>query len=281
MDINTAVTNASEIEKVIFTDVTSAEWSDAANSTGIYGINLNVPRDTILNYTLYYDTGLSVTGSAYYLTVYPGASIQFVEINGDYDVEPFVDLDWLFGRQEYVISYASNISDDDGTLISEGFMIHNPAIVGQNIRAYFPTGGFYGNLITGVDIQSTKGINIVILTAPEETILTGTEDTSVDWLVYARQWVNFAIKMTGLVLGFVVMLLAVIRFFFIDNLLLTVGLYIGVSMAYSAISTPVRQMPFGFFKKFIGFQRSMFGFMMELWNYLIQIISAFRGIFRL
>ena len=51
------------------------------------------------------------------------------------------------------------------------------------------------------------------------------------------EWINFAIAIAGLVFGFVLMIVGLIKFFFIDNLLLVVALWLGVTMAYSAIST--------------------------------------------
>ena len=283
MDINTAVVNASDIKKVTFTDVTSVGWSDTANSTGIYGIHLDVPQGAIINYTLTYGSGSTVTGSAYYISVYPGSSIRYVEMNGYYEQQGFDDLTWVVGRQEFIISYASNISDTDGSLISQGFMIQNPGLIGQNIRAYFPAGDFSQNIITKADIQSNLPMDAVILTAPQDTILKGTGDTSVDWLVMARQWVNLAISIAGQVYNFVMWMLGIIKFFFIDNLLLTLALYLSVTLAYSAMTSVTTRGfdVFRFYKQFIGFQRSLLKFMMEIWGYLIQIISQFRDIFRI
>jgi len=99
----------------------------------------------------------------------------------------------------------------------------------------------------------------------------------------ALDFINFGIGIAATLLGFVLMIFGIIKFFFIDNLLLTLALYISVTMAYSAVSS-VGSKGFDiwkFYKKFFGLQRSLMNFMVELWNYLIQIISSFRGIFRI
>jgi hypothetical protein len=49
-------------------------------------------------------------------------------------------------------------------------------------------------------------------------------------------------------------------------------------MAYSAIST---RNIFQFYQKFFRLQRALLDFIVQMWNYLVQIISSFRGIFRI
>lgn len=91
--------------------------------------------------------------------------------------------------------------------------------------------------------------------------------------------IDFALEILPALLGFVISLLVWIKFLFVDNLLLVVALWIAVTMAYSAISS--RGNIFVFYKKFFRYQRTLLDFIVQLWNYLIQIISSFRGIFRI
>jgi hypothetical protein len=258
-----------------FNDVTSMAFENP--SLAIYGINIKQRIDTTTSITMIYGNDSVVTGSTIYTLVFPLYSNRTVELNGESESQYFTDY-FQFGQQEFVVSYASNISDSDGSLISNGFMIHNPAYIGQNIRAYFPVSGFSTNLIKAVTITSDKNIDVVVLAAPADIVLKYSNSTDIPVLGVAQDWINFTISIGAQALGFVLILFGVIRFFFIDNLLLTIALYLGVSLAYSAVSS---RNIFQFYKKFIRFQRSMLDFMIQLWNYLIQIVSSFRGIFRL
>jgi hypothetical protein len=111
---------------------------------------------------------------------------------------------------------------------------------------------------------------------PRSSVVSASSKSILD---VAWDWINYAIAIAVFVYGFVVAIFVWIKFLFIDNLLLVVALWISVTMAYSAITS--KGNIFNFYKKFFKYQKALLNFIVDLWNYLVQIISAFRGIFRL
>ncbi|RPJ50992.1 MAG: hypothetical protein EHJ95_06125 [Methanobacteriota archaeon] len=267
-----------QINQTKFNDVVSVDFSPT--NTVIHGFSMRCGLGAITNFTLTYGNGSTVTGSTSYIYLYPGWSYRSVELNSVVDYEAFFDAT-QYDTEMFSFTYASYVDDDNETVYSEGFLLYDPFFTTNAIETYFATPGFSQSLITGITFQSSEPVDLTILSAPGDVVLKDAKATGIiDW---AFQFIEFAKKIFGFVLAFAWMLFGIIDFFFIKNLLLTIALYIGVTMAYSAISSVTSRGfdVFRFYKKFIGLQRALLNFMMEIWNYLIQIISSFRGIFRI
>jgi hypothetical protein len=276
MDITASDSNLGIVQHP-FTDVTTLSFSNGTDVISV--VNMKVPIGTTVNFTATYGNGATISGSTAFSSVVPYVySRREIRLSTGYAYQDFVDPVQL-GQDTEILSYASDMSDN-GTAISQGFMLHNPATFGgENILVYVPiSGSFAANLLTSITITSTQPIDVLILTDTPSNTVKLAEATSKNFLDTGLEWVNFATGIAGALLGFVLMVFGLIKFFFIDNLLLIIALWFGVSMAYSAIST--RDI-FGFYKKFFGFQRTLLDFIVGLWNTLVQIIAAFRGIFRI
>lgn len=255
----------------------------SVNSTmAISNVQFRAPKGTELNYTITYGAGNSLDG---YITYLPGdvdlygfgEGITTINIGSSTDSREFVDTGLL--RKWEIVGYARE-EDSNGTVISTGYAIYDVSLGVGNIGlqsgfiAYEPVASLQP--IESISFNSNKPVWLFIGTADRSEIQSGISKTALD---VVNEWVQFAVGMATSVLGFVTMLLGIIKFFFIDNLLLVVVLWLSVTMAYSAISTGGNI--FRFYTKFFKYQRTLLNFMMELWNYLIQIISSFRGIFRI
>ena len=94
----------------------------------------------------------------------------------------------------------------------------------------------------------------------------------------AWEWINLAISMMVFVKDTAIALFYWLKFFFWDNLGMSIALYISISMAYSANTS---KDIFKFIGKFFNDQRKLFEFMLSLWTTLVNLIATFRGIFRL
>jgi len=269
--------NVLDVQKAYFNNVQNLTFDKSAEDKAITLIHFKVPQDHQVDFTIYYGTGTTVTGYAKNegnISLWPVTTTTST-INFDGETKYYSYFDTNPDYDYYLSGYARNNTDN-----ATGLIVYNAGYgsYDNELAVFKQVDNLAVNLIYRVDLSSDTVFDVDISYGSKSDVASSVSKSILD---IAWEWINFGIGISGLVLGFVLMMVGIIRFFFIDNLLLTVGLYIGVSMAYSAISTPVRQMPFGFFKRFIGFQRSMLNFIMELWNYLIQIISSFRGIFRL
>jgi hypothetical protein len=78
-------------------------------------------------------------------------------------------------------------------------------------------------------------------------------------------------------IGFVKELVFWLKFFFVDNLLLVIALYIGIT---GAVAFNKKKNIFGALKEFFGYQRKLLEFIVLLWNILIQIAANIRGLFK-
>jgi hypothetical protein len=262
-------TDPGVIETTRYDATTSISFTP--NGTAVYGINLVQKYGARTDFILYYGEGQSVSGYTEYKYSSIGWSQRVLSINGETVSESFLDV--IPSNDEEIISYATNMSDND-QVISSGFLIHHRAVFNP-LESYFEVTDFDNNLITGVDITSTDALDVVVLTAPYDIVRKNADATSVGFLGVAGDWMNFAWQTATFMLGFFISVFAWIKFLFVDNLLLIVGLWIGVTMAYSALTSANI---FVFYKRFFGYQRALLTFMMEMWNYLIMMAVAVKTI---
>ena len=81
------------------------------------------------------------------------------------------------------------------------------------------------------------------------------------------------------VYDFLIALFDWLKFFFVDNLLLIVALFLSVPMAFAAKNS--RGNPEKFFRQYFKSVRGFFDFMLSMWRMLIETIGTVRGWFRL
>jgi hypothetical protein len=242
----------------------------------IHGINIQQNIDTITTITLTYGNGSTVSGNVTYLSVTPlTSSYVSTSLGSVVSYGVFTDLLQL-GQQEFALTYASNISENEA--VSTGFLLYHIQALGSNYETYYEVNGFEGNLITSVEISSTNNIDVLIISAPTDVVIKDAKYTSYSVDQLGADWIALAVSMASFIYGVVLALFTWLKFFFVDNLLMTVSLYLAITMAYSF--GRAKNMEQGL-RKFFKFQRTFFEFIISLWNYLIQIISSFRGIFRI
>jgi hypothetical protein len=174
-----------------------------------------------------------------------------------------------------VVGYARNYTTD--TEYTTGFIVYDTVfgITQGTLMAYYPVADLSNNVVYKFELTATSPVAL--------TYYTDTRASVAEWAVTSpleivSDWVVFAQSIATLIYDLVVGLLSWLKFFFVDNLLMTVSLYLAITMAYSF--GRAKNMEQGL-RKFFKFQRTFFEFILSLWNYFIQIISSFRGIFRI
>lgn len=121
--------------------------------------------------------------------------------------------------------------------------------------------------IISATITSTTDVEY---TADYWSIESGTENVS-------GGWVQYILSLVWMFIGFVKELVFWLKFFFVDNLLLVLALYIGIT---GAVAFNKKKNIFGALKEFFGYQRKLLEFIVLLWNILIQIAANIRGLFK-
>ena len=258
------------------------DFAYSVNSTrAISNVQFRAPKGTELNYTFTYGAGNSMSG---YITYLPGdvdfygygEGVTTINIGSATDSRSFVDTG-LFRKWE-IVGYARE-EDDNGTVLSIGYAIYDVSLGIGNIG--FQSGFIaYESVVSlqpieSISFTSNKPVWMFIGTSDREEIQAGISRTVLD---VVNEWITLALSMGATILGLAQTTFYWLKFIFVDNILITVALYFSVSMAYSAISS---KNIFQFYRRFFKDQQAFYKFILGLWQTLINIISSFRGIFRL
>jgi len=264
--------NVLDVQKDMFTNVRSLTFDKSNDDKAITLIHFKVPQNHQVDFTIYYGTNASTSGSAsnvWNVSVYPTttttSTITFDGVTKSYnyfDTNPSWDY--------YLSGYARSNTDN-----STGLIVYNAGYgsFDNELAVYKVVPSLGTNLIYRVELSSDAPFDVDISYGSKSDVAAAVSKTALD---VAGDWLSTAISLSGSILAFVLMLAWVIKFFFIDNLLLIVAMWISVSMAYSAISS--RDI-FAFYKKFFRTQRALLDFIVSLWDMLVRTLNALVQIF--
>lgn len=271
-----------DVQKEMYNDVRNITFDKSNEDKAITLIHFKAPMDHTVSFTIYYGAGNSVSGSAstaWNTTLLPlhttTSTITFDGVTKEYS---YLDTNPEF---DYFLSgYAK-----DNNANTTGIIVYNAGYGGfdNDLAVFKEVPNIAGNLIYRVDMSSDIEFDADISYGTASEVAKSVSKTILD---VGWEWINLAIAMAGFVLAFLVGdpwfsggVFWWLKFFFIDNLMLVVILYFAVTMAYSAMTS--RGDIFKFYRTFIRYQKSMYQFIISLWETFINILATFRGIFRL
>lgn len=266
--------NIFDVKKDLFDNVYNLTFDKSNEDQAITLIHFKVPMDHTVDFTIWYGAGNSVSGSAstaWNTSLLPlHTTTSSITFNGETKEYSYLDTNPEF---DYYLSGYARSNENNET----GLIVYNAGYGGfdNDLAVFMPVSNLPANLIYKIDLYCDAPFDVDISYGTASEVASS---VSKDVFQVALEWVNLALSLGATLLGFVLMLIGLIKFFFVDNLLLVIALWLGVTMAYSAIST---RNIFQFYHKFFRYQRTLLDFIVQLWNYLIQIISSFRGIFRI
>lgn len=259
--------NVLDVKKSEFNDVYSISFDKSADDQAITLIHFKVPQDHQVDFTIYYGTNKSVSGSAanYWelSAIPPTTTLSTITFDGETRSYSYFDTnpEWDY----YLSGYARNNTDDKGGLIvySAGYGSFD-----NDLAVFKEVPNLGTNLIYRVELSSDIPFDGDISYGSKGDVAASVSKTALD---VAGDWLATTVKYSASILGFVTGLFWILKFFFIDNLLLIVAMWISVSMAYSAISS--RDI-FAFYKKFFRTQKVLIEFIIALWDMLIRTLNA-------
>jgi len=246
----------------------------------IQRLTIDIPTNTVLNFTLWYGNGTTVSGWMAYrnstdcVDWYPYTNFcQYsgVSIGGDdkgYSYRGYQEA----GRVN-IVGYARNWTSDTG--YTTGFMVYDALRFSTKDMSYYPVSSISDNVIYKFNLTSTKPVAVAYYTNTRENVAKAVATTLLEAI---NEWVQLAISLAFFVKDTAIALFFWLKFFFWDNLGMTVALYISISMAYAANTS---KDIFRFIGKFFNDQKKLFEFVLSLWTTLVNIIATFRGIFRI
>jgi hypothetical protein len=272
----TPINGLMEHDHVFVKDTYSTSFDASPEGKAVLETYFIVPSEGQVDFTLYYGTGSTVSGymenhheSGIFGFAYTNSTVSINGVTKSYtygDVVPLTELT--------ITGYAYETNNNSVT----GFLVSSydyGGFLGNDLAAFYSVSSIQNNLIYRIDATGTDSFSMEIVEAPQSTVTDAVSRSVFDAF---NDWVNFAMGIARQLMDFVLMLFGIIKFLFIDNVLLVIALWISVTMAYSAISS---KDIFGFYTKFFRYQRALLDFIVGLWNILVQIIASFRGIFRI
>lgn len=237
---------------------------------GIQRITIDIPTGTFLNFTLWYGNGSTVDGWMVYSN--DGFFTQHSEVAIGGDIQGYSYWGYEEAGRVDIIGYARNYTSD--TVYTEGLMVYDALRISTKYLAYYAVPGSSLISIYKFEFVSTKPVVVNYYTNTRANVEKAARTTLFEAV---NEWVQFAIRIALFVKDTAISLFYWLKFFFWDNLGMTLALYISISMAYSANTS---KDIFKFIGKFFNDQKKLFEFMLSLWTTLVNLIATFRGIFR-
>jgi hypothetical protein len=252
-------------------EVTTYTHDASTEGMKIAQVYFTVPTDSQVDFTLYYGTGSTVSGSMENHHLNPLQTSTTVTLGGNSSEYSYFDVNYFYDID--LAGYAREVNNTENA----GFIVSSDSygMMDNDLAAFYPVDNIQRNLIYKIVATGTKPFTLEIIDQEPADLQSGVSQTPLGQIT---AWVNFALGLGSMLIGIVSGLFAWLKFFFIDNLLMTVSLYLAITMAYAAATS---KNIFRFFGKFFNDQRKLFEFILGLWRVLIEIISSFRGIFRI
>lgn len=262
-----------DTQKTSFDNVRNLTFDRSADGDAIMQVHFKVPAGSTATYTIYYYGGdISGTASTYFNVsiLPPTTTTSVITLEGVTKQYNYLDTN---PEYDYFLSgYAKNISNE-----APGIIVYNAGYgsFDNDLAIFYEVGSASSSLIYRFEISCPDEFDIDI-TYAEVSAVAAAADKS--WMDIGYDWMMLGIGIATALYTFVVVLFDWIYFFFVENLVMIVALYLALTMAFAAHSS---RNIFQFFSKFFGYQRKLFDFVIGLWRVLVEIVSTFRAIFRL
>ena len=263
------------VESTTYQDTYSLSYDGTSEGVGIQRIGIDAPTNTTVSFTLTYGNGDTVTGSVAYHNDGFYSQVSEIDLGGVTSTYEYYGIEQM-GRF-YVAGYATNESTTTGQTVP-GIVLYGSSFglsAMMSDYVFYETGTDSDGVIYAITLTSNKPIDVVVMTNPRGEVASAKTKT---FLEVVNEWVVFATSIASFVYETVVTLLYWLKFFFWDNLGLTVALYICIT---AAVAFNQSKDVFAAIQKFFRYQRSLYEFILSLWKMLVELIGTFRGIFRI
>jgi hypothetical protein len=252
-------------------------------------VEFDIPINTRVDFTLTYGTGSTVTGYMIYEPVtIAGISSSTVSLGGNTRSENFIDAQALgyalikhVQFQSYAVNKSASPAQPGFALYAQGYGLFSQEIV------FYPVNNITSNLITGISITSTQPFDLTIITNDADRLASFVTKSVAEYQANvigdvsdtAREWINIALSVLSFIKDVTLALFYWLKFFFVDNLMMTIALYLTITMAFAARASKGNMAKF--LRIWFKDQQGLFRFIVEMWRSLVGLISTVRGIFRL
>ena len=267
--------NVLDVEKLYYTGETDVSFDQSADDKAITLIHFKVPQDHTITYTLYYGTGSSVSGYATNIADYSlwptTTTTSTISLDGVSKSYSYFDTNPEYDY--YLSGYARTHAGNQTGLIvySAGY-----GSLDNDLAVFKEVPNLETNLIYRVDLHCDTPFDADISYGSKQEVA---KSVSKDILQVINEWVDLAMQMAETIAGVITSGFRWLKFFFIDNLGMTVSLYIAGSLAIAARTS--RGNPIRVLKQFFKDQKALFTFIIEMWGRIVELLANIRGIFRI
>lgn len=240
---------------------------------GIQRIGIDVPTGTTVNYVLTYGDASTVTGTLHYYN--DGFFRQTSDISLGSETSSYSYTGFQEIGRFYVSGYGKN--ETSAGVWQSGFLVYGSTAGLSTITndyVFYPITG--DPVIYKFTMTSNNPVDVAIFTNPRNEVA---QAASKSFLDVANEWVDYALSLATNIKNILISLAYWLKFFFIDNLGMTVALYLMGSLAIAARVS--RGNPVRVLKQFFKDQKTLFEFIVTLYEKLVNIFGTFRGIFRI
>jgi len=240
---------------------------DCPPGKAIYTMQMSGDVPTTATFELKRQDGTVTSGSWSYQPheiygVYTAGKVV-ISLDGDSDEEVY-----FTPAKIYINLYPSrNLTDIAETRLIMGAG-QTGAINDISVQKYGITSPIIGFTINA-DSEISYSITEDSVTTVSQNLKSAGLDEIMD-IIYSTVW---------LVIGFITSLIYWLKFFFVDNLLMIVALFLAVPMAFAAKNA--RGNPEKFLRQYFKTLKGFFEFMLSIWQRLIDTIGTVRGWFRI
>jgi len=238
-------------------------------------IEYDIPINTVVNFTMTYGAGSTVSGWMIYEPAgIIGQSYSGVAIGDSVYSETFIDAQaagLALTRHVQFVSYARNGSADP---VEGGFAVYAQGYgIFSNEIAFTPIPDTSRNLIYQFDMIATQPITVTVDTTKADIlakyVYSSVGESVTDSVLQIGAdikgyWDTFWSAFTTGVYW--------LKLIFVDNIILTFAIYFMGTLAYSMLTA---RNIFDFFRKFFRLQKAIFEFMMQGFSWVIGIITQF------
>ncbi len=247
----------------------------SVDGNAVQRISVDLSTGSVINFTLWYGSGSSVSGWMVYAN--DGFFTQHTEVAlnkvvSGYDYTGLQEI----GKVD-IVGYARN--ETSSGVYDTGFIVYDTTFGLTDLNrgvVFYPVPSITDNVIYKFELHSTRPVNVFWYTNTRANV---GRSVGHDLIQTAQDWINFALELASFLKDTVVSIFTWIKFFFWDNLLMTLALYLTLTMVFAARAS--RGNPAIFLRRWFKDQVGFFNFIIGLWRVLVEIIGTFRGIFRI
>jgi hypothetical protein len=239
-------------------------------------IQLELPINTIVNFTLYYGSSSTVSGWANYrVNTILVNSFSEVSLGGNTYSEVFIDpLISGYSTTKH-IQFTSYARNDTTTVDESGFAVYAQGYgIFSSELAFFPVADLPSNLIYRVDIIANQPISITVDTARADILAAYASSTVAESRGRGVEGVVTSIvEFVGMVAGIISGLLYWMKVIFVDNFVLTMVMYF---MGTLAVAMNTSKNIFQAFGKFFKWQVMLFNFVISAFKSMIEMAISIK-----